>query len=314
MNDHFEIVVTESEPGIRLDTWLHRQLPHISRTALTRLIDEDCVSIDGRRPKARYTPRLGETIQVTIPQAKPSGINAEAIPLEVLHEDEHLLVINKAPGICVHPSAGHPDGTLVNALLHHCQGQLSGIGGISRPGIVHRLDQDTSGCIVVAKDDQTHSGLAEQFAQRTTAKSYLAISCGSIRPKEGEIIANIARHPSHRKRMAVSDGSGREAHTGYRIEEDFESAALVDVTLHTGRTHQIRVHFKHVGYPIFGDDTYGKRQSKQLSTALRFTPARQMLHASTLRIQHPVTKTTIETKAALPPDMAATIKHLKKNS
>ncbi len=312
MSDQFEIVVSESEPGIRLDTWLHRQLPHLSRTALARLIDEDCVSINGRIPKARYTPRLGETIVVTVPQAKPSGINAESIPLSVLFEDEHLLVINKAPGICVHPSAGHPDGTLVNALLHHCRGQLSGIGGVSRPGIVHRLDQDTSGCIVVAKDDTTHAGLAEQFAQRTTAKTYLAITCGSVRPKAGEIIANIARHPSHRKRMAVSDGSGREAHTDYRLKEEFESAALVDVTLHTGRTHQIRVHFKHIGYPIFGDNIYGKRQSKLLSTAIRFTPARQMLHAHTLRFQHPVSSASIETEADLPSDMTATINHLRK--
>ena len=260
MTDSFEIEVAESEPSIRLDTWLHKRLPHLSRTALARLIDEDHISVNGQPTKPRYTPKLGDRIQVLIPEAKASELTAQDIPLDILYEDKHLLVINKLPGICVHPSAGHPDGTLVNALLYHCKDELSGIGGIMRPGIVHRLDQDTSGCIVVAKNDTTHTGLAEQFAQRTTSKSYDAITCGSVRPKEGDIVAHIARHPSHRKRMSVSDGSGKEAHTSYRLEEDYTLASLVNATLHTGRTHQIRVHFKHIGYPLFGDQTYGKRR------------------------------------------------------
>jgi 23S rRNA pseudouridine1911/1915/1917 synthase len=312
MTDSFELEVTQSEPGIRLDTWIHRQLPQLSRTALCRLIDEKQITVNGRFAKARYTPKIGESIRVTIPPAKSCEIEPEAISLIVLFEDEHLLVLDKAPGICVHPSAGHPNGTLVNALLHHCQGQLSGIGGISRPGIVHRLDQDTSGCIVVAKDDATHQGLAEQFAARTVSKSYLAITCGSVRPKEGDIKANITRHPSHRKRMAVTDGSGREAHTGYTLIEDYSLASLVEARLYTGRTHQIRVHLKHIGFPVFGDDPYGNRQTKRLASTIRFTPARQMLHAQKLSFQHPITKNTLKTEAPIPTDMSATIKCLKK--
>lgn len=313
MTDSFVLEVTQSEPGIRLDTWLHRQLPHLSRTALARLIDEDQVTVDGRLIKARYSPKFGECVRVTIPEPKTCEIEPEPIPLSVLFEDEHLLVIDKAPGICVHPSAGHPNQTLVNALLYYCQGELSGIGGISRPGIVHRLDQDTSGCIVVAKNDVSHQRLAEQFAARTLSKTYLAITCKSIRPKEGDIKANIARHPSHRKRMAATDGSGREAHTGYTLIEDYDLASLVEARLYTGRTHQIRVHLQHIGFPVFGDEVYGNRQTKKLATTLRFTPARQMLHAQKLTFQHPITNQAVSTEAPIPSDMAATIHCMKKN-
>ncbi len=307
----FEFEVAESEPSIRLDTWLHKRLPQISRTALSRLIEERHISVNGNPSKSRYAPKLGDLIQVRIPEAKPSELTPQDIPLDTLYEDEHLLVINKAAGICVHPSAGHPDGTLVNALLHHCKENLSGIGGVMRPGIVHRLDQDTSGCIVVAKDDPTHTGLAEQFAARTTSKSYDAITCGSVRPKEGEIVAPIARHPSHRKRMAVTDGSGKEAHTSYRLVTDYTLASLVNATLHTGRTHQIRVHFKHIGYPLFGDETYGNRPSKQLAERIRFTPARQMLHARSLSFTHPITSQVIAAEAPIPEDMQRTMDRLQ---
>lgn len=311
MTDSFQFQVTESNPGIRLDTWLHQRLPQLSRSALTRLIDGHHITVDGRTTKPRYAPKFGETIQVTIPPARTSELQPEPIPLTILHEDEHLLVLNKKAGICVHPSAGHPDGTLVNALLHYCAGQLSGIGGVSRPGIVHRLDQDTSGCLVIAKDDATHSGLADQFAERSVSKAYLGITCGSIRPKAGDIKNNIARHPSHRKRMAVTDRSGRSAHTGYVLKEDFQAASLVEADLHTGRTHQIRVHFKHLGYPLFGDETYGHRPTKQLAARLQFTPARQMLHAWKLTFTHPIRQTRIETEAPMPADMTKTLIRLR---
>lgn len=311
MSGHFEFEISESLPGIRLDTWLHQRLPQISRSTIARLIELQAITVNHRPTKARYTPKLRDHIVVEIPEPKNSDILPEAIPLDILFEDEHLVVLNKAPGICVHPSAGHPSGTLVNALLHHCQGQLSGIGGVSRPGIVHRLDQDTSGCLVVAKNDLTHQGLAEQFADRSTHKTYLTVTCGSVRPKEGEINANIARHPSHRKRMAVSDGSGRAARTSYQLKEDFSEASLVEATLHTGRTHQIRVHFKHLGFPILGDQTYGLRQTKALAQKLAFTPARQLLHAFRLQFVHPRTNEQIEAEAPIPRDFEQALERLR---
>ncbi len=311
MTEPREFPVTESEPGIRLDTWLHRQVEGISRSTLGRLIDEGQVTVDGRRVKPRYTPKLGEVVTLTIPPARDSDLKPQAIPLDILFEDADLLVLNKAPGLCVHPSAGHPDGTIVNALLHHCQGELSGIGGVSRPGIVHRLDQDTSGCLVVAKNDAAHTHLADQFAARTVHKAYLAITCGVVRPKEGDIRANIARHPSHRKRMAISDGSGRSAHTSYHVQEDFEQASLVEAHLHTGRTHQIRVHFKHIGFPLFGDATYSGRHTKTLAGQLRFTPKRQLLHAWKLAFQHPTSQEPLAFEASLPADFQQTLEHLR---
>ncbi len=314
MSDAFQFDVSETEPGLRLDTWLHQQMPQVSRTQWARLIDGEHVTVGGRKAKARYFPKHGDCIQVVLPPPVASELEPEAIPLDVLLEDDHLLIVNKAPGMCVHPSAGHATGTLVHALLSHCQGQLSGIGGVSRPGIVHRLDQDTSGCIVVAKDDSTHSGLADQFAQRRPEKTYLAITCGSIHPPRGEIRANIARHPSHRKRMAVTDGTGRYAHTSYQRLENYGRASLVQAVLHTGRTHQIRVHFQHIGFPIFGDEVYGKRQTKRLGSDLRFLPPRQMLHAHRIQFQHPIDQSTVRIEAPPPDDFTKTIRRLAAGS
>jgi len=261
----------------------------VSRGAIQRLIEEGHIQVNGRATKPTHSPRAGEEISVHWPEARPAEAQPEEIPLDILHEDDDLLVLNKAPGIVVHPAAGNETHTLVNALLHHCQGRLSGIGGVARPGIVHRLDKETSGCLVVAKNDATHVALSEQFAGRTTEKTYLAIVCGEVPRESGEISAAIARHPSHRKRMAVSGDAGRDARTSYRVRERLLYSTLVEADLHTGRTHQIRVHFQHIGFPIAGDETYGARQTKRLMELTGFHAPRVLLHAHKLAFTHPGT-------------------------
>src|SRR5262245_56726948 len=244
------ITVEKSLPNERLDTYLRRKFPAMSRGAIQRLLAQGHMRVNGRAAKPTHSPRAGEQILVEWPEARPAEAQPEEIPLDILFEDDALLILNKRPGLVVHPAAGHEAHTLVNALLHHCRGQLSGIGGVARPGIVHRLDRDTSGCMVVAKNDETHIALAAQFAGRHVDKIYHAIVCGEMSRDRGEICVAIARHPTHRKRMAVRDDSGREARTSYKVLERLNSATLVEMTLHTGRTHQIRVHFQHLGFPL----------------------------------------------------------------
>jgi 23S rRNA pseudouridine1911/1915/1917 synthase len=294
--------VEKSVPGERLDKFLCSRFPAASRGAIQRLIEEGHITVNGRRVKPKHEPRLGEMISVTWPEARPAEAHPEEIPLDVLYEDKDLLVLNKAPGIVVHPAAGHEEHTLVNALLHHCKGQLSGIGGVARPGIVHRLDKETSGCMVVAKNDATHLALSEQFAGRTMDKTYLAIVCGELRRESGEIRAAIARHASHRKRMAVTEGDGREARTTYRVLERLLYSTLVEASLHTGRTHQIRVHFQHIGFPVAGDETYGAKQTRKLTELTNYTPPRLLLHAHKLAFVHPRTARRRKFEAPRPPD------------
>jgi 23S rRNA pseudouridine1911/1915/1917 synthase len=305
------INVENSQPSARLDTFLRGKFPAVSRSTLQRLIEQGHIRVDGRVVKPTHTPRVREKISIHWPEAKPATAQPEKIPLEILFEDKHLLVLNKPPGIVVHPSAGHAAHTLVNALLHHCAGQLSGIGGVARPGIVHRLDQETSGCLVVAKTDAAHIALAEQFAGRTVEKIYHAIVCGKIPRDTGEIRAAIARHTVHRKRMAATDtGQGRAAWTSYSVRERFAAATLVEATLHTGRTHQIRVHFQHLGFPVVGDAIYGARQNKKLTELTGVTAPRQMLHASQISFTHPKTGKKVKCAAPLPKDFRATLSAL----
>jgi 23S rRNA pseudouridine1911/1915/1917 synthase len=228
----------------------------------------------------------------------------EEIPLDILHEDDDLLVLNKPAGLVVHPAAGHPEHTLVNALLHHCAGRLSGIGGVARPGIVHRLDKETSGCLIVAKNDAAHLKLSEQFAARQVLKIYQAIVCGRMPRAAGEIIASIARHPAQRKRMAVTRTGGRQARTSYRVLEQLKDVARVELRLHTGRTHQIRVHLEHLGCPVLGDLVYGKRQNLRLKEASGYVAPRQLLHAAKLALVHPRTQRRMTFEAPLPEDFA----------
>ncbi len=304
-------VVDRTQPRERLDHFLHVQLPTISRSALQRLIAQGDIRVDGKPVRATHHPRAGEKIEIHWPDARPSAARAQEIPLEILFEDDDLLVINKPPGMVVHPSAGHDASTLVNALLHHCAGRLSGIGGVMRPGIVHRLDKDTSGCLVVAKTDPTHVALSTQFAGREVEKVYHAIVCGAVIPERGDVHAAIARHPTHRKRMAVTDGRGREAWTSYRVLERLREATLVEALLHTGRTHQIRVHFKHLGFPVVGDATYGNRQNKRLSELSGYTAPRQMLHAYKLAFKRPLTGKEMVFEAPWPEDFKVALSRMR---
>jgi 23S rRNA pseudouridine1911/1915/1917 synthase len=305
-------VIEKSLPSERLDSFLRRQFPAMSRGAIQRLIEQGHIRVNGRPTKPTHSPRAGEEIEVEWPEARPAEALPEEIPLDVLFEDETLLVLNKPAGLVVHPAAGHEEHTLVNALLYHCAGQLSGIGGVARPGIVHRLDKETSGCMVVAKNDNTHLALCTQFAGRQVEKIYHAILCGVLSREEGNIRAAIARHPSHRKRMAVrEDENARAAHTSYRVLERLREATLVEALLHTGRTHQIRVHFQFLGHPLVGDDTYGQRQNRRLAELTRYEPPRVLLHAHKLAFIHPRSGKRLRFEARRPEDFEDAIRFLK---
>ncbi len=297
-------------PSTRLDVYLHDQFPCVSRNALQRLIREGAIRLNGRVVKRTHAPRAGDTIVVEWPAPRPATIEARALPLDILYEDEGLLVLNKAAGMVVHPAAGTENDTLVNALLHQCKGQLSGIGGVARPGIVHRLDQDTSGVMVVAKRDAIHVALSRQFAHRQVEKVYHAIVCGELASAAGEIDAAIARHPTHRKVMAVLAG-GRSARTAYRTLERLASATWVEVRLHTGRTHQIRVHFKHLGFPIVGDAVYGKRQNLRLTELTGFAAPRQLLHARRPAFTQPESGKRAASEAPWPADFRHALEALR---
>ena len=305
------LTIARSLPSERLDTFLRRQFPAASRGAIQRLIEGGHITINGLSTKPTHAPRAGEVIQIEWPEARPAEAKPEEIPLDILFEDDALLVLNKPAGLVVHPAAGHEEHTLVNALLHHCEGELSGIGGVARPGIVHRLDKETSGCLVVAKSDDTHLALSAQFAGRQVEKVYHAIVCGMMAREEGNIRAAIARHPSHRKRMAVrEDENARAAHTSYRVLERLSEATLVEALLHTGRTHQIRVHFQFIGHPVAGDETYGQRQTRRLAELTGYEAPRVMLHAHKLAFIHPRSGKRLHFEAPRPADFVDAIRFL----
>jgi 23S rRNA pseudouridine1911/1915/1917 synthase len=304
--------VEQSLPAGRLDIFLREKFPAASRGAWQRLIEQGCVLVNGKAVKPTHSPRAGEQIEIRWPETRPAEARPEAIPLDILFEDKSLLVLNKPAGLVVHPAAGHEEHTLVNALLHHCRGSLSGIGGVARPGIVHRLDKETSGCLVVAKNDETHLALSAQFAGRQVEKIYNAIVCGELARESGEIRAAIARHPSHRKRMAArDDDAGRAAHTSYRVLEKLNSATFVEAQIYTGRTHQVRVHFQFLGYPVVGDETYGARQNKKLTELTGYKAPRVMLHARELSFIHPRTEMEMSFEAPLPKDFREALKFLR---
>lgn len=302
------LTVGQSLPRGRLDVFLREQIPSVSRGAIQRLLAGGCIQVNGRPAKPTHHPRAGEIISINWPEARPDRAEPEEIPLEILHEDDDLLVVNKPAGLVVHPAAGHTGHTLVNALLHHCAGRLSGIGGVARPGIVHRLDKETSGCLVVAKNDEAHLILSAQFAGRTVLKMYQAIVCGRMPRAEGEIEAAIARHALQRQRMAVRPRGGRAARTGFRVLEQWPEAARVELRLHTGRTHQIRVHLEHLGCPVAGDLVYGRRQNRKLKEKTGYTAPRQLLHAATLALDHPRTHRRMTFQAPLPEDFTIAIR------
>lgn len=291
-----KITVINASPALRLDQYLARQIPVLSRSRIQHLIKSGEILLNGSPAKAKSTVANGDTISVNVPEEKSGELIPQDLPIHILHEDEDVIVLNKQSGMVVHPAAGNEDGTLVNALLHHC-GSLPSLGMPDRPGIVHRLDKDTSGAMVVAKNDAAHANLSAQFADRTTQKIYLAVVQGKPRETHGTIFTNMGRHPVNRmKRAVLNPGSGKPAITDWEVihHDAANNTTLVLCTLHTGRTHQIRVHMQHLGHPIIGDPIYAhpSRQSTQ--------PGRLMLHAWKLGFDHPVTGRRIELEAPIP--------------
>src|SRR5205807_4380024 len=296
------LIAPKEAMRLRLDQFLARELPTFSRSRLQQLIRQQLVTLNGSPARPRDAVRSGDRIEVNEPPPEKIDHQPEPIPLDVLFEDEDLIVINKPSGLVVHPGAGQREHTLVNALLHHFP-KLSGIGGKERPGIVHRLDKETSGCLVVAKTDVAHRGLAAQFEARTIEKIYLALVAGKLRRRTGTIEEKIGRHPVDRQRMSVMSTRGRAAKTEYRVISASDEMSLLECKLHSGRTHQIRVHLHHLGHPVLGDKVYGAKFAKTLP--------RQMLHAWKLGFQHPSTDEWRNFEAPLPPDFKAAIKSLQ---
>lgn len=292
------LIIAEDNIGTRLDQYLAGQLSELSRARIQSLIKAGDVLVNGKCSKAKTPVEFGMRIEVNIPEPEPAEALPQDIPLSVLYEDSDVIVIDKESGMVVHPAAGNPDGTLVNAVLFHC-GDLSGIGGVERPGIVHRLDKDTSGCIVVAKNDTAHLSLTTQFANRDTTKIYLAVVQGCPRETTGTVFTNIGRHPVNRLKMAVvNPGSGKPAITDYKVlrYDAATDASLVMCTLHTGRTHQIRVHMLHLGHPLIGDPIYAHPRRQKAH------PGRLMLHAWRLAFNHPANGQRVAIQSNIPPE------------
>lgn len=290
--------------GERLDSFLTARLPGLTRSAAARLIETGQVLVDGK--PARKSAKLagGETVEVTLPDPEPADALPQDIPLDVVYEDDDVIVVNKPSGLVVHPAPGHPDGTLVNALLHHCGGSLSGVGGELRPGIVHRIDRDTSGLIIAAKNDAAHQALAAQLADHTLARTYEAVAAGSFREDAGTVDAPIGRCLSDRKKMAVVP-NGKRAVTHWEVLERFPGYTYVRCRLETGRTHQIRVHMAHLGHPIYGDTVYGGKKPVPGLTG-------QCLHAVGLRFVHPRTGETVELSCPLSGEFQALLEKLRR--
>lgn len=291
--------VAAADAGLRLDSYMSARLDGMSRSQAKRLIDQGHVSVvsDGvsQTPKPSYEVRAGDDLEIRVPAPERTSISPEEIPLDVVYEDSSVIVINKQRGLVVHPAPGNRSGTLVNALLYHCA-DLAGIGGVQRPGIVHRLDKDTSGLMVAAKDDESYASLADQISSRTAKREYVAIVHGVVEPNSGRIEAPIGRHPVHRKRMAVADRGGKPAVTHFEVVERGGAHTLVRCRLDTGRTHQIRVHLSYIGHPVLGDPVYGRRKDG-------FDIRGQALHSCHLEFDHPRSGEPMSFDADMPADM-----------
>lgn len=291
--------------GLRLDRYLAEELPDLSRSYIQKVIKDGGVSLKEKPLKANYKVSPGDVIQLELPPVVEMEVLPEDLPLDILYEDADLIFVNKPKDMVVHPSAGHFSGTLVNGLLYHCRGELSGINGVMRPGIVHRIDKDTTGVLVVCKNDRAHNKVAEQLKEHSITRRYRAVVCGNLKEDEGTVDAAIGRHPVERKRMAVVSMGGRNAVTHYRVLERFGKYTYIECELETGRTHQIRVHMASVGHPILGDEVYGRGKAP-------FELHGQVLHAMVLGVVHPSTGKYIEVEAPLPGYFAELLKKLKK--
>lgn len=291
--DQIDITVDASESGIRIDRFLASRCGDLSRSYLQKLLKDRQVLVNNRECKANYKVQSDDRICLFLPQLTEPDILPEDIPLDILYEDEYVLVVNKPKGMVVHPSAGHYSGTLVNAVMAHCHGNLSGINGIMRPGIVHRIDKDTTGALLVCKNDASHRDLAEQLKEHSIKRRYRAVVSGNLKEDQGVINAPIGRHPVDRKKMAVNYKNGKEAVTHYQVLERFGNATYVECRLETGRTHQIRVHMTSIGHPLLGDEVYGSGKNP-------YHLQGQALHAMILGFVHPATGEYMEFTAPLP--------------
>jgi 23S rRNA pseudouridine1911/1915/1917 synthase len=326
VGEEMSFTVAPEEEACRLDKFLALCCTDLSRTRLQDLIDTEQVTINGKVTKtSSLKVKAGDAITVVVPPPVDDTPRAENIPLDIIYEDEHLLVINKPAGLVVHPAAGHFQGTLVNALLYHCGDSLSGIGGVRRPGIVHRLDKDTSGLMMVAKHDKAHKGLSAQLADRSLSRTYTAFVWGTPLPRMGVVDEPIGRHATNRLKMAINrTHTGREARTHYELGESFgnEFASGVFCHLETGRTHQVRVHMNHLGHPLIGDPLYGMQPTGRAANLRKggwseeaidyiYNFPRQALHAARIEFIHPITDEEMSFECDLPEDMEALYNHLK---
>ena len=298
------LTATTEDVGARIDSFLAAHLEGVTRSAAQRLLEGGFVVCDSKTLAKNYRLRGDETLCVTLPEVKETEVTAQDIPLDVVYEDEDVIVVNKPVGMVVHPAPGHSDGTLVNALLHHCGDSLSGVGGEKRPGIVHRIDRDTSGLIIAAKNDASHLFLASQLSDHTLARTYECLAVGNFREDSGTVNAPIGRHPSDRKKMAVTLKNSREAVTHWEVIARYPGVTHLRCRLETGRTHQIRVHLAHIGHPILGDTVYGNKKAVPGLTG-------QCLHAVGLRFIHPRTGEAVELHCELPEEFKTQLRKLQ---
>lgn len=301
---NFEVLSEDADS--RIDRYLAQQMPDQSRSFLQKLIREEQITVNGRPVKANYRLQPEDQVLVIVPDPQLPDILPENIPLDILYEDSDVLVINKPKGMVVHPAAGHYTNTVVNAVMYHCQGNLSGINGVMRPGIVHRIDRDTTGAIVICKNDQAHQSLAQQLKEHSITRSYRAIVWNNLKEDEGTVDRPIGRHPVDRKKMAVNEKNGKTAVTHYRVLERFGRFTYIECRLETGRTHQIRVHMASIGHPLLGDEVYGPSGKQP------FRLQGQCLHAMTLGFLHPSTGEYVEFEAPLPEYFTQLLKNFKK--
>lgn len=295
-------IVKQEEQGKRLDTYVANQKNELTRTAVQRLVEQEKILVNGKKQKVAYKVIEGDIVTVEESEAKPIELKAQEIPLDIIYEDKDIIVVNKPKGMVVHPANGNPDGTLVNAIMAICKDSLSGIGGEIRPGIVHRLDKDTSGLLIVAKNDKAHVNMSEQIKNHEVKKTYIALVRGIVKENEATIDMPIGRSRSDRKKMAV-DKNGRNAITHIKVLKRYDKYTLLEINIETGRTHQIRVHLSHIGYPIIGDYTYSNGKNE-------FGVVGQCLHAKCLEFKHPVTGKEMKLEAPLPDYFENILKNL----
>lgn len=303
--EEFFFEVGNGEQNLRIDKYLAQKLPDQSRSYIQKLIKDEQVTVHNQKIKSNYKVQSGDQLRVELPKLQEPDILPEDIPLDILYEDEDVLVINKPKGMVVHPSAGHYSQTVVNAVLFHCKGQLSGINGVLRPGIVHRIDMDTTGAIVICKNDKAHQILAEQLKEHSITRKYRALVCGNMKEDTGTIVGAIGRHPIDRKKMAINEKNGKPAVTHYKVLERFGNYTYIECQLETGRTHQIRVHMASKGHPLLGDVLYGPAKCP-------FKLQGQCLHAMVLGFMHPSTGEYMEFEAPLPNYFIHLLQNLRK--